>query len=273
MPQSMQTHKEIIYSMDADISEKRIVTASSDRVVRTFRIENVQLIPEQELLGHDSPVTKAIFLHKGELICSSCYTGEIIIWQLEGTQYNKKFSTKVFSGSINSISSLFQENSFKIFCACSDGVIRILSFDFKFNFKMTEVSAHKFGITSISNNDKYLLTGGMDSKVTLFDISSMKEVSVFNDHTNIVRDVSIAKTNEFNLDVFASCSDDGKLIIYYFDNEVVKKQVVEINTPLSSLAWSKRGYSLSVGYGENMVKHYVPDINGYFKEVELDTVD
>ncbi|RVD90967.1 transport sec13 [Tubulinosema ratisbonensis] len=269
----MQAQKEIIYSMDADLSEKRLVTASSDRVVRTYKIEDTQLILDQELSGHDSPVTKAIFLNKGELICSGCYTGELFIWQLEGSSFVKKFSTKVFNGSINSISHLFLENSFKIFCACSDGKVRILTFDFKLNFKTEELNVHKFGITSISSNEKYFITGGVDNKVFLFDIKTNKEIYSFNEHTNIVRDVSIAKTNEFDLDVFASCSDDGSVVIYYFEKEVIKKQVIQINEPLSSLAWSKRGYSLSVGYGENMVKHYVPDVDGYFKEVDLERVE
>ncbi|KAL0265642.1 UNVERIFIED_CONTAM: hypothetical protein PYX00_011355 [Menopon gallinae] len=219
--------------------------------------------------GLPGPVTKAIFLNRGELISASCYTGELLVWKLEGAAYSRKFEKRLFEGSINAISHLWLETSFRVFCACSDGNLRIVEFDTRFGTVETQIFCHRSGISSVSNSDRYLMTGSMDHTTAIFDVQSMKEVRRNTDHRGIVRDVGVCSVGEFDISCFASCSDDGTVIIYNKDGDEFKRQVIEIGQPVYSLAWSKTGYSLSVGYGESSVRHFVPDISGLFKDVEL----
>lgn len=265
----MEVQREIIHSMAADSSETRIITASSDRTVRLFRLNGEDLAREAEIRDLPGPVTKAIFLNKGELIGASCYTGELLIWKLEGTSYSRKFEKKLFDGSINAISHQWLESSFRVFCGCSDGNLRIVEFDTKFGTVETQVFCHRSGISSVSNNDRYLMTGSMDHTTAIFDIRSMKEVRRNTDHSKVVRDVGVCSVGEFDIFCFASCSDDGTVVIYNKDGDEFKRQVIEIGQPVYSLAWSRTGYSLSIGCGDSCVKHFVPDISGLFKEVPL----
>lgn len=265
----METKHEIIHSMETDYTESRLLTASSDSVIRLFKIEGLSIIPETELKGLPGPVTKAIFLNRGEFLCASFYTGEVLIWKLEGSAYNKKFEKKLFEGSVNAISHLWLDNSFRVFCGCSDGHLRILDFDTRFSVKESKIFCHRFGISSVSSNERYLMTGSMDHTTTIFDIKSMHEIKKNTDHKNVVRDVSVCSVGEFDIFCFASCSDDGTVVVYNKDGSEFKKQVIDIGQPAYSLAWSKTGYSLSVGYGESSIKHFVPDISGSFKEVEM----
>lgn len=265
----MEAQREIVHSMEADYSETRVVTASSDRIIRLFKLNGASLIPESEIQGLPGPVTKAIFLNKGEFVCASFYTGELVVWKLEGSAYSKKFEKKLFEGSVNAISHLWLESSFRVFCGCSDGVLRIVDFDAKFSITESKIPVHRFGISCVSNNEQYLMTGAMDHTTAIFDLKSMKEIKKNTEHKGFVRDVGVCSVGEFEIFCFASCSDDGTVIIYNrFDNEF-HPQVIEIGEPVYSLAWSRTGYSLSVGYGESQVKHFVPDISGVFKEVAL----
>lgn len=266
----MEVKNEIIHSLDADYSETRLLTASSDRTVRLYKINDTDMTPLSEYSDFPGPVTQAIFIDKGEMFCVSCYTGELIIYKLEGNSYTKKYEKKLFEGSVNSICHNFCESSFKIYCGCSDGNLREIEFDSKFNVKERILFCHRFGITSVSCNEKYILTGGVDYCSMLVNINDLSEVKRFNDHTGFVRQVGICSIGEFDISCFATCSDDGKVIIYFKEEENnYKKQVIEINEPVYSVSWSKMGYSLTVGYGDSGVKSFGPDASGVFKEIEF----
>lgn len=255
--------------MESDVSETRVITASSDRVVRIFKANDNNLTLESEISGFKSPVTKAIFLNLGELICVSCYTGDLYIFKLEGTSYSKKYEKKIFEGSINAISHLWLDDRFKVFCGCSDGNLLVIEFDSRFNTTESRIFCHRFGVSCVSSNQHYLVTGGIDYSTIVFDLKEMKELARNKDHKALVRDVSVCNIGEFDIFCFASCSDDGRVIVYNKIGNIFNKQVIEIHQPVYSLSWSKTGYSLSVGYGDSEIKHFVPDISGIFKEVPL----
>jgi protein transport protein SEC13 len=265
----MECYDGTIHSIDSDFSETRVVASSSDAKVRVFLLEGIKLSLESELVGHDGPVTKAIFLNHGELIASSCYTGQLIIWKMEGRGYEKKFEKKVFNGSINTLSHKWDKSSFTVYCGCSDGRVRALSFDTGFNLTEDEIYCHRYGVSCMSNNSECLITGGMDFSVALWPIFKPKEIHRFQDHTSFVRDVSVCPSNGFKLLCFASCSDDGNVIIYTQDGPGFKKQIISIGEPCYSLSWSKAGFSLCVGYGSSCFKSYSPDSSGEFVEVEI----
>ncbi|KAK1350593.1 hypothetical protein LUQ84_3532 [Hamiltosporidium tvaerminnensis] len=263
------TFTENILSMDADAQEHRMLATTAEKLIKIYTIDNDQINPEFELKGHDGPVTSAKFINKGELIASCCFTGKVIIWKLEGNSYNKKFERKIFEGSLNSLSVKNIENGFIVFCACSDGNVRTLQFDFSLNYSEDLFFAHRFGVTCIDNNDLYVVTGGLDSNVTLWDLKEKKEIETFSDHKKFVRAVAVCPANEFNILTFASCAEDGSLVIYSREDDCIVKQIIEMGSPCYSVSWSASGFSLCVGYGDSFFKTFVPDVSGKFKEVEI----
>lgn len=264
----MEIKKEFVYSLDSDANETRVIAACSDRTVKMYKVDETVLEIINEYKEFPGPVTQAIFLGKGEMFCVSCYTGEIIIFKIEGINYSKKFEKKIFEGSINSISHNWNLNSFVIYCGCSDGNLRILNFDENFKFLEKIIFCNKFGITSVSTNTNYILTGGMDYEVVLLDLNGI-ELKRFKNHTGFIRQVGMASLSEFDILCFASCSEDGKLCIYFKDEEDYKNQIIDLKSPVYSVSWCKTGYSLSVSYGENSTKTFVPNQNGEFVEIEL----
>lgn len=268
----MDLHKGKIHSIQTDLYEKRVVTASSDGSVRVFENKSEPGNPPSlelscELQGSYGVCTKAIFINEGELIASSYFTGKLALWKREAGKYNLATIKEIFNGTIYDIDAVNSSEGIKVFCACSDGTLRIVDIAPGYTFSQSEVVAHRFGTTCVSANKDYVVTGGLDNSVVLW--KDGKEETRFRDHKRYVRDVKISKDNVFELMAFASCSEDGSVNIYTQVGGEFKRQCIEIGEPVYSLSWSKTGFSLSIGYGSNGVKCFTPSSDGKFVEVEL----
>lgn len=273
IPDPMEVHKGIIHSIEADFSQKRVVTACSDGLVRVFNRggeEPCELAMELELDAGCGPVTKAIFLNQGELIASSYFSGRVVVWKYEGGRFSKRYEKEVVGGSVNDISARWCGTSFVLYCACSDGNVRILSIDGSFNATETDVFCHRFGVSSVCATENGFVSGGMDYSSAVWEDTT--ETARFRDHRGFVRDVAVCPANCFKIFCMASSSEDGRVIIYTKRGDGYESQVIDIGEPCYSLSWSVSGFSLCVGYGESKFKCFVPDSSGKFKEVGLEKI-
>jgi protein transport protein SEC13 len=272
----MEVHKDIIHSIETDISQKRVVTACSDGMVRVFSRKSTEdaldMAMDSELVADAGPATKAVFINTGEFIASSYFTGKLLLWKLEGSTYTKKYEKQLPNGSINSISSVFRGTSFDIYCACSDGNVGILTVSSSPSFNVVEdrVFCHRFGVSAVSGYDGGFVTGGMDYSVAIWE--NGEEVARFRDHKGFVRDVAVSPQGCFKLFCMATCSEDGTVMIYTKKGDRYESQRITVGEPCYTLAWSASGFTLSVGYGESKFKCYVPDGSGEFTEVTLTKV-
>jgi protein transport protein SEC13 len=267
----MDIHKETIHSIERDIYEKKIITSSSDGIIRIFENINdpdqgINLKLEQELNSDSGIPTKAIFVNYNEIIASAYQSGKIILWKKNTSGYTKVLEKEVCNGQVNDISSSIDNDLIKIYCGCSDGKIRILKFDANMNMTEDEVMAHRFGISCIDSVAKYVVSGGLDYSLVVLEDD--KEISRFRDHKSLIRDISIAPDNVFNILCFASCGDNV-VYIYWRNGDEFMKQMIEFDESVYSLSWSRSGFTLSVGYGKNKFKCYEPGKEGKYEEVEI----
>lgn len=253
----MEVHKDAIHSIETDFSQKRIVTACSDGLVRVFSRDAQELSMELELDAGAGPVTKAIFLNQGELIASSYFSGKVVVWKLEGGRFGKKLERQICSGSVNALAGRWNGASFTLFCACSDGNVRILEIDSAFGVAEDTVFCHRFGVSSVSATERGFATGGMDYSAAVWEEKT--EVQRFRDHKAFVRDVAVCPANSFGIFCMASCSEDGTVAVYTKGENGFESQIIQIGEPCYSVCWSASGFSLSVGYGEAKFKCFVPD--------------
>lgn len=271
----MDIHKDTIHSIETDFSQKKIVTACSDGMVRIFSkgspASDHDLVFESELDAASGPVTKAIFLNQGELIASSYFSGKVIVWKYEAGTFAKKYEKQLLAGSVNDVSARWAGSSFTLFCACSDGHVRVLTIDSSFGASEEEVFCHRFGVSSVSATETGFVSGGMDYSVAVWEGNN--EVARFRDHKGFVRAVAACPPNSFKMLCIASCSEDGSVIIYTKDGDKYKPQAIPLGEPCYSLSWSASGFSLTVGYGESRFKCFVPDSSGQFREIGLKRID
>lgn len=267
----MDIIKGTIHSIERDIYEKKIITSSSDGVIRIFENINepdqsINLKLECELKSDEGISSKAIFVNNNETIASSYQSGKIILYKRNNSRYTKIFEKVICNGPLNDISSTQETDKIKIYCGCSDGYIRILKFDTNMNLSEEEIMAHRFGISCIDSVTNFVVSGGLDYSTVVLE--NDKEIQRFRDHKSVIRDVSIAPDNIFNLLTFASCGDN-LVFIYWKKNKEFMKQKIEFDEPVYSLSWSRSGFSLSVGYGKNKFKCYEPGKEGTYVEVEI----
>lgn len=257
-----------IISIDTDLSEKYIACACSDNVVRICTFTNEKITPVATLTGHTDRVTKAVYINYGELLASSDFSGNLIIWKLEGSAYVQKVKISVVPGCLYDITArMVTNNSFEIYCACDTGVVKTLLFNSSLNHTMTTKEVHKYGATSISCNKDYVVSAGVDLTVALQGFGT---VQYFKSHSATINSVAIAPANIVNKTIFASCSEDGMLIIYQGKNNEFKEQKIMLKDPVHSLSWNITGFVLTVGYGTEGFKSYIQGENGNeFVEVRM----
>lgn len=264
----METEAYTIYSLDTNLSEKHVAAACSDNVVRLFNINGSNLDPVADLQGHSGPVTRASFVNHGELLVSSDFTGKIILWKLEGGVFANKFEKQVYDGPIYDTAVRYSRNGMTIYCGCDGGLLRILQLDTSYSATESSVECHRYSISSVSCNEKYLLTGGMDFSIALHGSDDDAPV-YFKNHQGPVTTVSIAPSNHTGSLSFASCGEDSKLFIYQKIGEQYTPQEILLDETGHSLSWSRTGFVLTVGYGADQFKSFILGASGEYEEVEM----
>lgn len=264
----MEVHTEPINSVSINSTEDLALTGSMDKKLRIFALENNNLRFLYELVGHQSEVTKAIFIGGTDMIASADFTGNLLLWVMDSKKHVLKQRIKVFEGAITSLAGQFNKDA-TVYCGCADGKIRAYKVT-DTEYGATEMSSNEYGVTCLSCNDEYLVSGGIDFRVNLYSNNKLLETCA--DHENRVNDVAVCPSNKFGVFCFASCSDDKSVIIYTKEKDGYKKQRIDIGEECYELSFSKTGFCLTVGYGKNNFKAFVPDENGNFKETEVEDI-
>ncbi|EPR79427.1 SEC13 protein [Spraguea lophii 42_110] len=268
----MNLQEEQTYYIDTNLTQDKVITSCSDMKIRIYDVKETGLVFINELVAHEAPVTCAIFLGESNMIASVDDKSNLILWKIENGKYIKKLNIKIFSGSTSALS-YSGEKEINIYAGCSDGRIRKIILDNTLGYKIEEYYAHNYGVCVISSNNKFIVSGGNDNKIVLWD-NKMNKIEEFIDHDNYIRAAVLAPENDFDILCFASCGEDKKCIIYTKEGEEkIKKQIIELDKECYTLAWSKCGFALTVGYGENEVKTFMPNNDGEFKSVDMEKVN
>lgn len=259
-----------IRTMDSDLSEKFIVSACEDSLVRLFTVKNNNMELLAQLSGHKGIVTQALFIHHGELIASSDFEGKLIIWKLENSNFVKKTELQVTKGPIYDIAARYSENgSITVFCGCDNGKLKTVVFDSNLKSTVKEEDIHRYGVISVDCNAEYTVTGGTDCSVGLIRDG---EIEHFKHHSGSVNAVAIAPNSQEQRVLFASASEDGTLVFIKKDLQNVKKQEINIGEPCYDLDWNRTGFVLTVGYGEGNFKSFIMGENETFEEIPMEKI-
>jgi len=268
----METSCSTIHSVDTDLSEKFVVAGCEDSILRLFTIKDLSLELLYELSGHSGTITKVLFINQGELIASSDFNGKLILWKLEGTVFVKKSETQVHSGPIYDISVRYSDKEVTVFCGCDGGLLKTVSFDSSLKTTITEQEIHKYGVISVSCNNEYIVTGGLDCVVCLLTKDGVEHLK---HHQGAVNAVALSPGLPNNKDDFmlATCSEDGKLFLIKKSNENVSNQEIDLGEPAYSLDWSRTGFTITVAYGKNKYKSFAVNGEDKFEEVSMEKVE
>lgn len=265
----MENIKAKIYSMDTDLSEKFVITACEDSLLRLFTIKDKNMELLAELTGHTGVVTKAVFINQGELIASGDFTGKLIIWKLEGSLFVKRVECAVTNGPIYDLAVRYSKTSFEVFCGCDNGILKTVEFDMNFKMIVTEKEMHRYAVVAVTCNGHFVATGGLDSTVALI---SAKGVEYLKHPMGAINAVALCPSDDDQNFILAAGSEDGQLVFFFKEGIEMRTQSIKLGQPCYSLDWSRTGLVLSAAYGKESITSYIQGENGDYVEVPMEEV-
>ena len=274
-------HEDMIHDAQLDYYGRRLATCSSDKTVKVFEIANNTRTLIDTLVGHEGPVWQVAWAHPkfGSILASCSYDRKVIIWK-EGTSgWVKLYEFGEHKSSVNSVQWAPHEWGLLLACVSSDESFSIISNSGDGQWKSTKhENAHALGCNAVSwapainpsslleantrhplSNVKRIVTGGGDNLVKIWREENDNWIleDKLEEHSDWVRDVAWAPSVGLPRSRIASCSQDGKVIVWTKDessgenwNPKVLKTFAEV---VWRASWSVTGDILAVSGGDNKV--------------------
>lgn len=255
----------ILTSVDVNTSQTYMLNTTIDAKILLYKlIEN-----KEELLTtietHEYSIVRGMFLNDDEYIVSVDYKSNLVIHHLKNN-VKKIFATKVYDGNILGMCGYF-DKTINLYLACDNGKIKKIEINKKNEVTEKEQLIDEMGIKYIDMNDNLIIVGTNTANIKLLD-RNLEIIKEFDNFKNKITAICIAHQSIFNLTTFAVAGDDKKLIIFSLVNEEYEIQEIFLEEEISTLCFSKTGFCLAVGYGNDKCKTFVPR-NGKFVEIEL----
>lgn len=264
----MDVHSDQINDIKLNSAENMALTCSSDKILRLFNVNNVNLSLSCELSGHTSEISSAIFI-TDDLIASADYSGDLILWSRQGGSFFNFMKIPVCGGAITSLASLSQTST-KIACGCFDGNIRIITVNGN-THSSEEIFVSEYGVSSLSAASDFLLTGGMNFKANLY--KNLKLIETFADHTGKINDVAFCLAGKENILCFATASSDKTVIIYQkAENTEYNKQTIVFPEEVFKICFNNVSLSLTASFGAKQYETYLPNADGVYEKAECEEI-
>jgi protein transport protein SEC13 len=238
----------------------------------------------------------------GSLLASCGYDKKVLISrEVTPGVWEKVFEYNDHKNSVNSISFAPQEYGLILLCGSSDGTISIHEYKNE-QWISKKQEAHSIGVNSVcwgppfypitfQNDDESnqnslapmrFVSGGCDNTVKVWTVcepntgmedshsslKNFKSQDLPEGHTDWVRDVAWLNYVGYAHDTIASCSEDETVIIWKFEENSWRKNLLskKFNTPTWKVSWSHCGSYLAVSAGDNCVYLFKENVNGEWEQ-------
>jgi len=290
------SHEDVIHDSQMDYYGIQLATCSSDRTVKIFEIKNGTQRPVTTLQGHEGPVWQVSWAHpKYERILASCsYDKKVIIWKEHAGQWSKIYEYADHDSSVNSVCWAPHELGLILACGSSDGAISILTHKGENEWEANKIpNAHHVGCNAISwapavipgslieppsasrsiTFPKMLVSAGCDKLVKIWrevDGRWVEEHKLEN-HSDWVRDCAWAPSVGMPGNKIASCSQDGRVIIWSNDgtpgSQWTSTVLHKFDDVVWHVSWSLTGDILAVSGGNNKVSLWKEGVDGAWTRI------
>jgi len=285
------SHEDAIHDSQMDYYGIQLATCSSDRTVRIFEIKNGVQRPVATLQGHEGPVWQVSWAHpKYERILASCsYDKKVIIWKEQAGQWSKIFEYADHESSVNSVCWAPHELGLLLACGSSDGTISILTHNGGNEWEATKIpNAHHNGCNAVSwapavipgsliesqsasrptTFPKMIVSAGCDKLLKIWREQEGRwvEEHKLENHSDWVRDCAWAPSVGLPGSKIASCSQDGRVIVWSNDgtpgSQWTSTVLQKFDDVVWHVSWSLTGDILAVSGGGNKVSLWKEGVDG-----------
>ncbi|XP_002741141.2 protein SEC13 homolog [Saccoglossus kowalevskii] len=224
----------------------------------------------------------------GNLLASCSYDRKVIIWKETNGTWDALHECNNHDSSVNSVCWAPHEFGLMLVCGSSDGAISVLSSAGDGTWETKKVNnAHTIGCNAVSwapavvpgslieqpsaqkpITVKRFVSGGCDNLVKIWkeEEGQWKEEQKLEAHSDWVRDVAWAPSIGLPHSTIASCSQDGRVIIWTSDDSTgsmwTPKILHKFNDVVWHVSWSITGNILAVSGGDNKVSLWKESLEG-----------
>eukprot|EP00128_Syssomonas_multiformis_P001587 Colp12_sorted_trinity150504_noHs@32576 len=286
-------HEDMIHDVQMDYYGKRLATASSDRTIRVFEVVGDKNTLLTQLKGHEGPVWQVAWAHPkfGSLLASCSFDHTVVIWkETNQSQWEIVHRYAGHGSSVNSVAWAPHEFGLMLACGSSDGQISVLSSKADGSWDEKRFPGHGIGVNAVSwapavnpgalvhstgspvvttPPSKRFVSGGCDNLVKIWRLDEStgewQTEAALEEHSDWVRDVSWAPNIGLPSSTIASCSQDGRVIIWTQDEKSLEWRKVVLSkfpTVVWRLSWSVNGNILAVSGGDNRVSLWKESLEG-----------
>lgn len=276
-------HADMIHDAQLDYYANKLATCSSDRSIKIFNVVGEQEFEHvANLAGHGGPVWEVSWAHPkfGVLLASCSHDKKVIIHREETPNKWIQVYTYEAKSSVNSIAWGPHEYDLNLACASSDGKVTILVHNPDNSWTPKVLDDCAAGVNSVtwapygavgSMEDgvqvRRVATGGCDDQVRIWLQRGNGEWEVehtLQGHTDWVRDVAFAPSVGLAVNILASCSEDGKVLIWKQTEAGGKWESIalpDFKNPVWRVSWSVTGNILAVSSGDATVTLWKESLN------------
>ncbi|HYF68444.1 MAG TPA: caspase family protein [Ohtaekwangia sp.] len=217
----LRGHTNII--TDLAITGDKLISASADKKVKVWSINDVQPKVLRTFNNHRSPISRMALTQNSKRIASADISGNVVVWNFDSGEVITDKIGKFHEGAITSIA--FSQDERMLFTGGDDGKIIKWTTDGKFLETLVEESKTINAMLPIKGKDQllYLNTGGK-----IKSLSSGVDLLLFSAHNNTVSAVAMAPFSTFagqKGSYVATAGGDEKEIFIWntIDGTVVRK--------------------------------------------------
>ncbi|XP_071440515.1 protein SEC13 homolog [Hetaerina americana] len=276
-------HEDMIHDAKLDYYGIRMATASSDKSVRLFHVENGRQIPIAKLIGHEAAVWEVSWANPkfGNLLASCSYDRKVIVWQeTQPGEWIKHYEYANHSSSVNSVDWGPPECGLVFACGSSDGTISVVSYTEGGGWEARKIhNAHSVGCNSVSwcseGPEKCLVSGGCDHFVKVWKEADINQgggwnlVASLEGHADWVQGVAWAPISGDKVHRIASCSQDKQVMVWTSSGLSLSSWTLtvvhEFDEPVWDVSWSQIGLVLAASAGDGKVMIWKRDLEGKWK--------
>jgi len=284
-------HEDMIHDAQMDYFGVKLATCSSDRAIKVFDVKQDQYNLHQELVGHEGPVWQLAWAHPkfGSILASCSYDKKVVIWKETNRKWAQLYTYTAHESSVNSVSWAPHEFGLVLACGSSDCTISIVSSVDGENWEAKRIqNAHSIGVNAVHwapalvptkltvdsaadirpEMTKRIVSGGCDAYVKIWreEDGDWVEETKLEGHSDWVRDVSWAPSTGLARSQIASCSQDGRVVVWTNDgageNNWVSKEILKFNDVVWHASWSLTGNILAISGGDNKVTLWKETMDG-----------
>jgi len=289
-------HEDMIHDAQMDFYGKRLATCSSDHTVRIFLVEDNDHKLIQTLRVHEGPVWQVAWAHPkfGNYLATCGYDRRVVIWKEGTTGWENTFEYREHDSSVNTIAwAPYEYGQMTLACGSSDGDVSILHYqESDGSWQANRIQqAHATGVTCLSwapamgpgsalqpveetTPTLKLVSGGCDNSLKIWTHTesgwSAGVALTPATHKERIRDVAWAPSLGLSCNIIASCSQDGKVVLWtqQTPNSAWEPKVLEeYDVPVWRVSWSMTGNVLAVSSADNKVVLYKSRIDGTWHKV------